>query len=164
VANNNQAVRIRAVFIAIKIPEELHVSEANLCHTVLQFLPRVDSVIELEGPGSAFPDEYPFVPDSGPVVENFMPPDKRRTVRQHVGCGRLQNPGDTFFAHQVNQANSTGSETCENIVEYPKVLVLVIKVAKRSIHAENQIEGVGPDEITHVYPHPFDLCFGRPGL
>ena len=44
---------------------------------------------------------------------------------------------------------------------YPKVLVLVIKVAKRSIHAENQVEGFGPDVITYVYPHPLDLCFFR---
>ena len=74
-------------------------------------------MIESKAFGSAFPNQYPFVSDTGPIVEYLVPLNEFRTVRQHLGCGRLQTLGQTFFPHYVDQADTTGPEAREDVAK-----------------------------------------------
>ena len=117
-------------------------------------------VMELEALGSTLPNQYPFVPDSGPVIEYLVPLDKLRTVRQDVGGGRLKDLGQAFFPHHVDQTDSLGPEAAEYVAQNLKIFVLVIEIPKRRGHVQSEVEGVCAGEVAHVSLHPLDLDLG----
>ena len=107
-------------------------------------------MMEIEDFGSAFPNQYPFVSDSGPVVEYLVPLDKFSTVRQYFGCGRLQILGQTFFPHYVDQADTTRPEARKDVAKNLYVFIFVVEIAKRCEHAENEVEGVRASKVAHI--------------
>lgn len=157
----DQAFGVLVVGVGVEVAVYLYVFESCLFHAVFQLARRVDGVMEVEGFGDAFFDVNPFAAYACPVIEDFVSVYQLCAVVEDLGCGWLIDSGEDFLSHDIDEKRSAGFEALEYVLKDFHVVALVVEIAERGEHVDNEVERFAPYEVSHVGANPLDIGTGR---
>jgi len=157
-ANGNEAFRIGTVCIAVHISVELHGIKSGPFQLFPQFAAGIE--VDMEGElarDSAFSDDGPIGPYTGPVVDNLMFVHEHGTIRQFIHERGPIILCERFHSHHFEKEHASRPERLENVGQNIFIFTAILEIAKGSEHAQGEVVTLRSNEIPHVFTYPLDV-------